>query len=78
MKLYVWSRVKTLEGYNPGRASALAESKEEAIELIVNEYSGTVYSKRFFDEALALRAELENTEPTVYDSPQGFYQYGSM
>ena len=68
MKLYHWDDLDTLEQYMSGQAFALASSKEEAIDLVVED--------RDF-ESDKLRAELTEKEPAIYDSPVGFAIVGS-
>lgn len=78
MKFYMWSRVKCLESYAPGTAYALAESVDDAIKLIVKAYIQDSTASSIIDTGRELFKELKQTEPNIYDSPQGFYQYGSM
>jgi len=66
LKLYLWEDVEALAEYATGRALALASSKGEAIDLFVVD-----------DGRASLRAELEATEPLVFESPVGFAFMGS-
>jgi hypothetical protein len=67
VRLYYWDTVEALADHAPGIAFAFADSKEQAVELVMDAFGE--YSK--------LRLELTGTEPTVYEGPHGFYVMGS-
>jgi hypothetical protein len=93
MKLFVWEgNMKVLAQYADGTAWALAESLEQAIELIVNKYKveedkdnaqqredALIWKHTPYEkhETDELRKELESKEPDVYDQPVALYVYGS-
>ena len=66
LKLFYWDDVDSLEDWAPGYAFALAESKEQAVELICN----SEIEHGFPDERL--RLELNNREPRIVTEPEGF------
>ena len=63
LKLFYWDDVDALEDFATGHAFALAESKEQAIELVVDEDGRA---------SEPLRLELTEKEPRVIDEPEGF------
>jgi hypothetical protein len=69
LKLFVWEDVLT--DYTPGIAFALAETKEEAINLIIEKHQ--VDHKYFPD---VFYKELLENEPDIYHSKCGFYLDG--
>lgn len=74
LQLYYWNSVKALGGFNEGTALALAESKEQAIALIVYSFTGGVWN--YNQTRQSLEQELQSTEPDIYTEPVGMYQYG--
>jgi len=74
MKLFVWdgrnkTGIRFLESYYNGIAFALANSKEEAMEFLMN-FSST-------NQWRISRKELESFEPDVYEDPVAFSILGS-
>jgi len=69
LKLFVWEDV--LADYTPGIAFAIAETKEEAIELIIQKHQldSTYFPSDFYKE-------LREYEPDIYECKAGFYLYG--
>lgn len=70
-KLFHWDYLDAIEDWGPGNAAAMAETKEEAIQLIVMSCNDnpTIQAR--------LRAELIATDPVIYDEPAGFTIMGS-
>ena len=64
MKLFDWVAVDALADYNRGEVIVMANSLEEALEIVKKE-NPEVYE------------EIKNEEPDVYDSPTAIYIYGS-
>lgn len=71
MKAYVWGAVDFLAEYIPGVALAVAESREEAIKLIVEDFFSC------YRASSGLEKELRDTSPDVYDLPFVFWERGS-
>ena len=71
MKLYLWDCVETLKAYRPGMAFAHAETKEDAIALIVAE---SYMSK---EGKASLKEELESTVPDIFEGMYGLCVDGS-
>jgi len=71
LRLFYWDDVEALAQWAPGRAFALAHSKEEAIDLVVDMRGGDQ------DERDALRTDLVDHEPEVFTEPVGFGIVGS-
>lgn len=67
LKLFYWDDVDVLEDFAPGQAFALAESKGQAIELII-ENDGSIGTPR----AQVFRLELNAKEPRTITEPEGF------
>ena len=72
LKLFVWTDV--LWDYSNGIALALAETKEQAIAMLVLEHEeihgkGSSDSRRFF-------RELSEEQPEVAENPYCFFQMG--
>lgn len=65
MKLYIWKEV--FSDWTDGIAFAMANSKEEAIELIV---------KNVWWNESTTHAYLDNKEPEIYETPYGFAIWG--
>jgi hypothetical protein len=97
LRFYVWDRVVALASDAlgaPGHAFALAESRDQAIELIVNDCrrkgardADTVSTTSWTDAQLseyaphsleALKRELMREEPVIYEQPVGFAQWGAQ
>jgi hypothetical protein len=85
MKLYFWSKVNALADYNPGLAFAHAESKKEAIELIIESYL-PIGNKNNYGEAVynylkkkadMLRKELLSKKPDIIKGKYGHTEMGS-
>lgn len=68
LKLYVWEDV--MRDYGPGLAVALASSKEQAIQLIVDKADQL---EGLGDYAMR---HLQAAEPLVIERPEGFYVTG--
>lgn len=66
MKLYVWKNV--LADWTDGIAIALANSPEEARQLIVAEMKADGYAERYASDL--------DGPPEVYHTPVGFYMLG--
>lgn len=64
VKLYVWEIVDTIAEY--AEAIAIAESKEDAIEVICD----SVHDDDLRED---LRRELTQNDPEVHSAPYGFY-----
>ena len=64
MKLFDWVAVDALAQYLSGEVIVMANSLEEALEIVKKE-NPEVYE------------EIKNEEPDVYDSPTAIYIYGS-
>lgn len=64
MKMFVWPEFSSVS-YTPGLAVAVANSKEEAIALLVAEGVGDM-----------LQADLQGQEPEVYDLPHAAWCWG--
>jgi len=73
LKLYYWNDVEFLAQYTNGDAFALASTKEEAIELIVN---NSDIDDRYYSIEKC-RNELKSKNPYVTEKPEGFVIYGS-
>lgn len=72
MKLFYWSEVPSLTDYWSGGCFALAETKEQAIDLIVAAYR----AERGWTDGSYLRMELNSTEPIISETPIGFTYTG--
>ena len=73
LNLYVWEDV--LSDYTDGIMFALAESKEEAIGILLEKagnYKQIVQSGKW----LCMKGELEKNEPKVYYDRVGFFVFG--
>lgn len=82
MKLYIWSDVAALADYGDGEVVAMAESKEQAIDLACAAtdwrwYRTAKASEPRGEAVPGLRAQLERTEPTVHDGPYAWVDRGS-
>lgn len=75
LKIYYWDSLETLGQYQCGEAFALADSKEQAVKLIMKEFEAPGYRSQ--KDIQELKTELESGTPTVYDSPKGFCIWGS-
>lgn len=73
LKLFVWEEVLT--DYTDGVMFALAESKEEAMALILNKAKESPRIMR--QNSLPwMEEELELNKPKVYENPVGFFLLG--
>lgn len=73
LKLYVWEDV--LSDYTDGIMFALAESKEEAMAIIISKAENEIYPKKRDDLLRMIKEDLEN-EPKVYADKVGFFVFG--
>jgi hypothetical protein len=87
MKVFYWGRVYALAECFPGEVIAVAESKEEAIALVMDKfrlrYTGPGWenhtrSRNEIKEEEKFEKELSSTEPEEIELPAGFYIYGSQ
>lgn len=78
LKLFVWHRLKHTANYSPGMAYALAESKEQAIKLVLlSKFGAPPYREFDKSEARKFKEELESIDPDIHDEPYGSYEWGS-
>lgn len=73
LKLFFWEDVRAIGDWAEGDAVALAATKEQAVDLIVEAYT---YGADTHSEE-TLRLELTSTEPTVSEEPVGLVFTGS-
>jgi hypothetical protein len=87
MKIFYWSEVYAIAQCYPGEVIAVAESKKEAIDLVMNKfrlrYTGPSWKGHVRDasevkEEVKLEKELLLKEPEEIELPAGFYIYGSQ
>lgn len=71
MKLFYWDSVEALADNSPGYAFAMAASREEAVEAVLDFYGGSC------EVQATLRAELVSNPPEIFDGPCGFTIAGS-
>lgn len=72
LKLFVWEGVLT--DYTDGVMFALAESKEEAMDLILNKAKECPRMR--VNVVPWMEEELELNKPKVYENPVGFFLLG--
>jgi len=75
MKLFFWPSVDALEQYNSGLAFALAESKTQAINLILDHYKENHDTDP--DRIRRLQSELEDSNPIISEGPFAHSERGS-
>ena len=85
LRLFWWPQLNTLAQLYPGYAGALAYTKEEAIEAILDKFrcippwdvfiEEEFHMLRAFDDNL--RLELETTEPEICSGTYAFWGWGS-
>lgn len=69
VKVFCWNDVVTLASAIEGQVIAYANSKEEAIDMALEDAPSRIKDK--------LRLELESTEPSIYEEPMVFVIWGS-
>ena len=75
MKLYIWSGLDSIGQAGPGKAFAHAETKERAIELILEQMAERDdFYKRIKE---LLKEELETGEPKVFEGEHGQAEWGT-
>lgn len=74
MKLFIWHKV--LQDYGWGVAYAMAETEEEAREVILKEYAEDFPPDKYSMYS-RFKAELENQKAEVHDTSYGYWLDGS-
>lgn len=85
MKVFYWNDVVSLENASTGMAFAYAETKTQAIELILDKYKEdykydlepkATLREETLNEIEELRKELNETKPKIIEKPEGVYDWG--
>ena len=66
LKLFLWESIEILDNDNPGMAFAIAETKEQAIYLVLLDYTGGD------EDAPDLRKILKSIKPKVIEGEYGY------
>ncbi len=72
LKFYLWEDVQALADYSSGMAFAIAASKQDAINLIMESHFGTDVHPNLAEDFNRLFNELHMNPPKVMDKPFGY------